>query len=104
MNLSGILVVVAPGQTAEMARRLAMLSGVDVHQQDVRTGRIVVTQEALSVADEVEGLKRIKALPGVELAEMVYHYFEGDAALPDGGSESLDAAFEKTVPDRLKTL
>jgi periplasmic nitrate reductase NapD len=104
MNLSGILVMVAPAHTAEMARRLATLPGIDVHQQDEATGRIVVTQEAPSVADEVEGLKRIKALPGVELAEMVYHYFEGDAALPDGGPESLDAAFEETVPDRIKTL
>jgi nitrate reductase NapD len=37
-----------------------------------------VTQEAESVGAELEGLDRIKAIPNVILAEMVYHYFEDD--------------------------
>ena len=78
MNLSGILVVVSPEHIDSTIAMLNSLPGVEVHHQDSATGRIVVTQEGESVAAEVEGLKRIKALPHVVVAEMVYHYFEAD--------------------------
>jgi nitrate reductase NapD len=57
------------------------LKGVDVHHCDPATGRIVVTQEAETIQAEVDGLKRIKSLPHVILAEMVYHCFEEDSDL-----------------------
>ena len=81
MNLSGILVVSAPERLAEVKAALEAVPGVDVHHVDPATGRIVVVQEAPTVEDEVAGLQRLKALPGVVLAEMVYHYFEDDPAL-----------------------
>jgi nitrate reductase NapAB chaperone NapD len=58
--------------------KLGSLEGVDVHQHDPASSRIIVTLEAKDVSGEVEGLKRIKALPDIVLAEMVYHYFEDD--------------------------
>jgi nitrate reductase NapD len=78
MNLSGILVVVSPEYIDSTVAALHSLPGVDVHQQDAATGRIIVTQEGETIEAEVEGLKRIKALPHVLVAEMVYHYFEED--------------------------
>ncbi|MCU0897706.1 MAG: chaperone NapD [Burkholderiales bacterium] len=79
MNLSGILVVARPQQFDECVATLALLEGVEVHQTDAETGRIVVVQAAPAVDDEIEGLKRIQSLPTVLTADLVYHYF-GDSA------------------------
>jgi len=79
LNLSGILVVARPGQFDECLAVLPLLDGVEVHQTDPETGRIVIVQAALSVDDEVAGLQRIQALPSVVAADLVYHYF-GDSA------------------------
>ena len=81
MHLSGILVVVLPDYLDATMAALYSLPGVEVHYQDAASGRIVVTQEGNSIDAEVEGLKRIKALPRVLVAEMVYHYFEDDEGI-----------------------
>ena len=83
MNISAILVVVPAADVAAATARLEALPGVEVRHRDPETGRLLVLQEAPTVDAEVAGLKRIKALPGVVLAEMVYHYFEDD---PEIGS------------------
>lgn len=83
VNVSGILVVTPADRLEETTRALAALEGVDVHHTDPATGRIVVTQEAGSVHAEVDGLKRIKALPHIILAEMVHHHFEDDPEMSD---------------------
>ena len=90
MNISGILVVVRPEHTDATIERLRALPGIDVHHIDAASGRIVITQEAESIAAEVDGLKRIRALPGIVLAEMSYHNFENDAALFDDIPQELD--------------
>jgi nitrate reductase NapD len=93
MNISGILVVVPTDRTEESLLALGALPGVEVHHTDPATGRIVVTQEAETVGEEVEALRRIKALPHVVLAEMVYHHFEEStevfSALPEELAESV---------------
>jgi nitrate reductase NapD len=83
MNLSGILVMTRGEYMAETAERLDNLPGVEVHYRDAAAGKIVVVQEAETVKDEVEGLKRIKALPNIVLAEMVHHWFEEDGRNDD---------------------
>jgi nitrate reductase NapD len=72
------LLVVPLAKVESSIALLSELPGVSVHQRDPVTGRIIVTQEAESVGAELEGLDRIKAIPNVILAEMVYHYFEDD--------------------------
>jgi nitrate reductase NapD len=84
MNISGILVVVPPVHTQATIDRLQALPGIEVHHTDADSGRIVITQEAETIAAEIDGLKRIRALPEIILAEMSYHYFGDDA-------ESVDA-------------
>jgi nitrate reductase NapD len=64
MNISGILVVVAPEQVNSTVETLAALQGIDVHHIDQPSGRIIITQEAEAIHDEIDGLKRIRALPG----------------------------------------
>ena len=90
MNISGILVVVSPSDFEAGVSALNGLPRVEVHHSDPKTGRIVVTQEADSVNDEVEGLKRIKALPGVAMAEMVYHYLGAPGRVSGGISPGAD--------------
>ena len=90
MNISGILVIVSPDRVDSMVDHLSGLDGIDVHHIEAATGRIVITQEAESISDEVDGLKRIRALPGIILAEMSYHNFEDDNELIDAIPAELD--------------
>ncbi len=91
MNLSGILVVATPPNMAAVVAQLAALPGVEVHHTDPPSGRIIVVQEAGSIDDEVAGLKRIKQLTHVVMAEMTYHYFAEDPQnYPPERVEALD--------------
>ena len=92
MNLSGIAVSVRPQSFDETVTRLEDLSGVEVHYQDSASARVVVVQEADSIDAEVEGLKRIKSIPGVVVAELVYHYFADDEAMDNSTPPELDTA------------
>lgn len=78
MNLSGILVVAKPAFLRQVLDALGESPGVEVHQVDEASGRIIVVQEAADIHAEIEGLKAIKALPHVVMAEMVYHYIADD--------------------------
>jgi nitrate reductase NapD len=104
MNLSGILVIVPPQHLEASVTALDALEGVEVHITEPDTGRIVVVQEAASVGEEVDGLKRIKQLPHVVTAEMVYHYFADDnqpqESIPDNLDELAGLAHIK-VPEYL---
>jgi nitrate reductase NapD len=105
MNLSGIVVFVPPARLAESVAALNALAGVEVHHTQAESGKVVVVQEAETVHDEIEGLKRIKALPGVIAAELVYHYFADDPALgrnPASDLSALDGMELERVPEALR--
>lgn len=91
MNLSGILVVAKPEWQADVVGALNALEGVEVHQVDEASGRIIAVQEAEDIHAEIEGVKRIKALPHVVMAEMVYHYLAED-----------DKVYEEVPPELLE--
>ena len=90
MNLSGILVVTKPEFQGEVVASLKALEGVEVHQVDEATGRIVAVQEAADIHAEIEGIKRIKAVPHVIMAEMVYHYLAEDERTYEGMPPELE--------------
>ena len=90
MNLSGILVIVPPECIKSSVSALNALPGVEVYHIDESSGRIVVVQEAETIDAEVEGLKRIKQLPDIILAEMVHHHFEDDKDLVTDIPKELD--------------
>lgn len=92
MNLSGIVVSVQPRFYDDTVSRISQLPGVEVHYQDPKDARLVVAQEACDVDAEVEGLKRIKSIPGVVVAELVYHYFADDPSLDNSKSPDSNAA------------
>jgi nitrate reductase NapD len=93
VNYSGILVIVPPSELESTVARLEELPGVEVHHRDPDTGRLIVVQEASTVGAEVDGLKQIKNLPHIVLAEMVEHHFEEDEeiinSIPDGLEDGL---------------
>lgn len=100
MNLSGIVVAVSPHNLNEGIDALNAIKNIEVHQSDESTGQIVVVQEAENVNLEIDGLKKIKALPMVTYAEMVYHYVADDnnpdVAPPDDiDSSNLDDTLMK---------
>ena len=86
-SIAGILVRTLPGDLPEVAAHLSALPGVDVHHQEISTGRIVITLEAAELDDEREGIERVRHETGVITAELVYHY----AAPPDEGDAPLRA-------------
>ena len=92
MNLSGIAVSVQASRFDETVTCLNELPGVEVHHCDPASARLVVVQEADGVDAEVEGLKRIKAISGVMVAELVYHYFAEDDDAPAQPATDLEAA------------
>jgi nitrate reductase NapD len=76
MNVSSVVVRVAPAGVADGVRLLERLPGVEVQFTDVPRGRIVATQESATTDEQEAGLRRIQALPGLLSAELVCHYFE----------------------------
>lgn len=78
MNLSGILIISTTPKIDALIETLNAIPDVEVHHIDRDNNKLIVVQEAASVRNEVDGLKKIKKLPGVVLAEMVYHYLAED--------------------------
>ncbi len=81
MNLSGILVISTPSEIDVLIDALNAMPDVEVHHVDRDNNKLIVVQEAESIHNEVDGLKKIKQLPGIVLAEMVYHYLADDDSL-----------------------
>ena len=86
MTCSGILVHAEPGDLSPLADALARLPGTQVHQQDPATGRLVLTLDAPTTNDEVDGLRRIQQTPGVVSASLVYHRLGADEPVAAEGS------------------
>ena len=78
MNISAILVVAQPGKLDPTLAELQRLPNLEVHHIDNETNRLILTQEAETINEEIDGLKAIKKVPGVVMAEMVQHYFGED--------------------------
>lgn len=99
MNISSLVVKVAP---EDIERSLAVLAGAglcEVHFHDRRNGTIIVTIEGKDTGEEMEKMKAIEKLPHVVGAALVYAYSE----------KELDEAMQKIVdrpaspvPDELK--
>jgi len=74
MGISGIVVATRTEHFADVLHALRDVPGADVHQVDDASGRIVLTHEAPDLEAHTAGLRRIKDLPHVLFAELVYHY------------------------------
>lgn len=102
MNISGLAVTTRPEWVENLANTLSGLEGVEIFQTDTASGKLVVVQEADSVGAEVEGFKRIRALPQVMAVDLVQHYFEHDNELIQRIPEELDGLEGVSVPAELQ--
>jgi len=102
MNLSGILIISTASKIDALIDSLNAMPGVEVHHVDRESSKLIVVQEAESIRNEVDGLKQIKKLPGIVLAEMVYHYLaEDESLIPEKIPDDLDdytGLQQSTVP------
>jgi len=83
VHLAGILVRVQPADLEQVTAALNSIQGVEVHHRDAPAGKLVITLESLSRQGAEEALRGIQGMPGVRVAEPVYHYVDRDGALGD---------------------
>lgn len=102
MNISGIAVTTRPEWLEFVTQALSAMEGVEVHATDAGSGKLVVTLEASTVSAEVEGFKRIRALPHVLAADLVQHYFEEDGEIIEAVPGDLDSLEGISVPTELQ--
>jgi len=95
MGLSGIVVCAKLDDLAELALLLSELPGVNVHQRDAATGRLVLTLEAASADEELDRLRRIQGVPGVVSADLVYHRVADDVEPPASSNSSHTSGFQR---------
>jgi nitrate reductase NapD len=102
MNLSGILVISTASEIDALIDALNVMPDVEVFYIDRDNSKLIVVQEAKFIRDEVDGLKKIKKLPGIVFAEMVYHYIAEDESLvPENIPDDLDEytdLYQSAVP------
>ena len=77
MNISSIVVQTVPKYLGEVVQALQESEACDYHLHDAK-GRIIVTIEGSGVAEELEKLRVIEAIPHVVAADMQMAYSEDE--------------------------
>jgi nitrate reductase NapD len=77
-HYAGVVVATAPEHLETCAQELDALPGIEVHGREPSTGRIVIVQEADSVEEQQDLLARVRTLPRVHFAALVYHYVDSE--------------------------
>jgi nitrate reductase NapD len=75
MNISGVLVRVAPDNIVSATEDLERLEGVEVHASN-KDGRLVVTVEKPSESELSECVLEMHNLSNVLSVSMIYHHFD----------------------------
>jgi len=74
-SVTGVVVQTRPSALARVRRALAAMPGVDVHAASAE-GRLAVTVESDGEADAAQTLGRLRDVPGVIAASLVYAHAE----------------------------
>ena len=77
LNITSIILGVAPKDAAEVSARLKAIDGVEVHAI-AEDGRMIVTIESGDEDNTSNTFEMIRQLPGVISAALVYHQYESD--------------------------
>jgi len=86
VHYSGVLILVSPGRLGECVRELDALSGVEIRFRYPESGRIIAVQESETAESQEDGLRRIRALPQVMSAGLVYHHVNDEPVISEPGS------------------
>jgi len=84
MHYSGILVVVRPDRFDAGVRALAESGLAEIHHRDAISGRIIAVLESERPDGQPALLERIRALPEVIMAELVYYLCDEDRGASAG--------------------
>jgi len=76
MNISSIVVQVRQEYVEEVVEALKNADFCDYHFHDQSLGKIIVTVEGEGIAEEIEKVKKIQAMPHIISAEMMMAYSE----------------------------
>ena len=82
LNITSIILGVAPNDAADVSALLKAIDGVEVHAI-AEDGRMIVTIESGDEDNTSNTFEMIRQLPGVISAALVYHQYESD---PDEGA------------------
>ena len=77
LNITSIILGVAPKDAAEVSALLIAIGGVEVHAI-AEDGRMIVTIESGDEDNTSNTFEMIRQLPGVISAALVYHQYESD--------------------------
>jgi nitrate reductase NapD len=77
LNITSIILGVAPKDAAEVSTLLKAIDGVEVHAV-AEDGRMIVTIESGDEDNTSNTFEMIRQLPGVISAALVYHQYESD--------------------------
>jgi len=77
LNITSIILGVAPKDAAEVSALLKKIDGVEVHAI-AEDGRMIVTIESGDEDNTSNTFELIRQLPGVISAALVYHQYESD--------------------------
>jgi nitrate reductase NapD len=83
VHISSLVVQAVPAAAEAAARLIGGIPGAEVHGRGP-TGKLVVTLETSDAAGVLLQIDAIRALPGVLLAELVYHQVEEAPAVQGG--------------------
>ena len=78
MNISSIVVQVRQEYVDEVVETLKNADFCDYHLHDKSIGKIIVTVEGEGVAEEIDKVKKIQAVPHVIAADMMMAYSEDE--------------------------
>ena len=73
MNYSAILVGARPGRLASVIEALQGIPGVEAHQRDEASSRVICSIEAQETDDEVRLFRTVSELDGVLDASLLEH-------------------------------
>lgn len=77
LNITSIILGVAPQDAAGVSTQLKTIDGVEVHAI-AEDGRMIVTIESGDEDNTSNTFEMIRQLPGVISAALVYHQYESD--------------------------
>lgn len=82
IHIAGVMIQTSPGHSAAVAAAVAALPGTEIHAIS-EAGKLVVICEAASGADVLDLIARMRELPGVADAALVYQHSESAAAIEE---------------------
>ena len=98
MNICGVLVHCAPGQSATIEEGLTAIPGVEIHGH-APGDRLIVTAEDIDDVSAADSILAIHRLSGVIAATLAYHSFEElDAEVGPATGPTPQPLHEREIP------